>query len=176
MGMPVEQAARTVRYTMEAGEAVRAGRLVNRQLFRLMAVVPVIPFGVGLVVLLTLGWPDGAVFVIAIWAMALLLAGLDLAMPAISARQAARRYPDLFVGETVVSLDGAGLHARKGETEGHRGWSAMTDFIENAEFVVIRQGQRAVAVIPKRAFVDAADVDSFLTVLRRHLVARTSGT
>lgn len=170
-GTAAAQDEPTVRYTLAADEAVRAGRLVNRQVFRLMAIAPVILFACGFVVLLTLGWSDGLVFTVAIWAVAVFLAGFYLAMPAISARQAGRRYPDLFVGETVVTLNDAGLHASKGEIDANRGWSAMTDFIENAEFIVVRQGVRAVAVIPKRAFVDAADQDSFVAALRRHLAA-----
>src|SRR6476661_3958281 len=97
-GTAVDQEEPTVRYTLEPDEAVRAGRLVNRQVFRLMAVVPVVLFVCGLVALLTLGWSEGLAFVVPIWAIALFSGGFYLALPSISARQAARRYPDLFVG------------------------------------------------------------------------------
>ena len=146
----------TVRYTLAADEAVRAGRMINRHIFRLMAIAPMILFLCGLVALLTITWPDGVGIGVSLWTIALLLVGIHLATPTITARRIARRYPEQFVGETVVTLDGTGLHATKGDIEGRRGWSAMTDFIEDAEFIVVRQGKRAVAVVPKRAFVNAA--------------------
>jgi hypothetical protein len=145
--------------------------MINRHIFRLMAIVPIILFLGGLVMLLTVTWPDGAGIGVSLWAIALLLVGIHLATPAITARRIARRYPEQFVGETVVTLDDAGLHATKGEIEARRAWSTMTDFVEDSEFIVIRQGKLAVAVIPKRAFVDDAARTSFVVALRHHLPA-----
>jgi hypothetical protein len=45
----------------------------------------------------------------------------------------------------------------------------MTDYIENDEFILVRQGRLAVAVVPKRAFESTADLEEFRSLLRSHL-------
>jgi hypothetical protein len=83
----------------------------------------------------------------------------------------ARRYPQLFDAETVVTIDDAGLHTTRSMTSVVRGWPGITHYIENREFIVIRDGHLAVAVIPKRSFPDAHVQQAFVAVLGRPLPA-----
>ena len=75
----------------------------------------------------------------------------------------------MFAGETVVTIDEAGVHGTKGESRSDIGWDATTDFVETPEALVIRQGRRTIALIPTRAFTDGAARAAFLDVLREHL-------
>jgi len=159
----------TVTFKARPDEAVRASRLANRGLYRLMAITPIILFVTGLLVLALLGWDEASILVISVWAGALLLLVLDLSIPSISSRQVARRYPERFAIETVLAFDDTGMHAHAGATQVDRGWEAMTDYIENDEFILVRQGRLAVAVVPKRAFESTADLEEFRSLLRSHL-------
>ena len=163
--------AATVRFTAQPAESFRASRLMHRQLRLLMRLPSLIVFVLGLILIPLLGWPAAVPYVFILWSMGLFLLGLDLVLPVVSRRQVARRYPQFFGTETVVTVDDDGVHHTRGATSVVRGWAGITDYIENREFIVLREGQRAVAVIPKRAFRDERDQQAFVTVVTRHLPA-----
>jgi hypothetical protein len=163
--------AATVRFTAHPAESLRASQFINRRLRLLMRLPPVILFITGLAIAPLLGWPEAIPYVLILWAISLLFLGFDLVLPILSRRQVARRYPQLFDTETVVTIDDAGLHTTQSATSVVRGWAGITDYIENREFIVIRDGHLVVAVIPKRSFPDAHDQQGFVTVLSRHLPA-----
>jgi hypothetical protein len=163
--------AATVRFTAQPAESLRASRFINRRLRLLMQLPPVILFITGLAITPFLGWPEAIPYVLTLWAIGLLLVGFDLVLPILSQRRIAQRYPQLFDTETVVTVDDAGLQLTRSATSVVRGWAGITDYIENCEFIVIRDGHLAVAVIPKRSFPDAHDRQAFVAVLHRHLPA-----
>ncbi len=166
--------AATVRYTSQPAESLRASRLINRRAYRLMSVFPAILAITGLAVLPFLGWPAGAPEALTLWTIAVLMFGLASMLPAITRRRLVRNYPELFDEETVITIDGTGLHARKGAARSDRDWVGITDYIENHEFIVIRRGRLPIAIIPKRAFREPADQALFVAVLRAHLTGAGS--
>ena len=163
--------AATVRFTPQPDESSRASRLMHPRLWLLIRLPPLIAFLLGLILIPLLGWSEAVPYVLFLWAMGLLLLGFDLLVPIISRRQVVRRNPQLFDTETVITVDGDGLHHTRGAGSGVRGWSGITDYIENDEFIVLRDGHLAVAVVPKRAFRDAQDQHAFVSVVVRHLPA-----
>jgi YcxB-like protein len=160
----------TIRFVFEAGEAVRSARFVNRRIYRLMLVAPAVLLVGGLVVGVLVGWADAALPIV----VALCLFGFSAVTPALSTWQVRRRYPDVFNEETVLTIDGVGLHATKGAAASQVGWAGITDSIENDEFIVIRRGRRPVAIVPKRAFSDAAEQEAFRSILTSHVATEAA--
>jgi hypothetical protein len=130
-----------------------------------MLVGPAILLVCGLLIGVFSGWADAAPFLI----VSLALFGFFAVTPALSTWRIRRRYPDVFNEETVLTIDDVGLHATKGAAVFQFGWAGITDSIENDEFIVIRRGRRLVAVVPKRAFSDAAEQEAFRSILRRNI-------
>jgi hypothetical protein len=154
---------------------LRAVRSTQRRIGQLENLLPAVPFATGLAVLSLGGSSDRGSPVLLLWTIALLLLLIVKGLPIIVAWLLRRRFPDVYSEETTAVVDDFGLHVRQGDARLDREWAWLTDFVENAEFVVIRRGLTVVLAVPRRAFGDSAGRDAFVSVLRSHLPEGASG-
>ena len=160
--------AATVTFKITAAEMVSGQRTMSRPTNRWVVVVIVLGLGGGL--LSTALGPSIADSLYIVAGTVLVLAlGMLLGLPLVMRRQLARRYPQVFAEETMVSIDDAGLRTTRGPATTDIAWDGLTDYVERDGLLVIREGHLPVAIIPTRAFRDPDERRAFMAVLASHL-------
>jgi len=165
----------TIRFDVDAGEAVRALREVRRSLRRWWAVPPWVTFGLmGFLAALYLATGNSLSDLWLLGLAAVMVAGITLAEPLIQRRLFRRRFaatPSLRVPQ-AYTLSDAGLSITAGPTTASLEWDAFVKATETREFFLLFYNDQCAYYLPKRVVGGAPAESELRALLADHLGSR----